>query len=1022
MSLTGGSKFILTGGANYQIARSLRFRSTNSAYLTRTPGVAGSRTTFTISAWVKRSELGGAGYSIFDATDASKECLLVFGGSAPDQLQFYHHNGATYDFNYISAGRYRDPSAWMHVVVAMNTTLSGNAMCSIYVNGSEISYDTRTNPSASFSTNMNSTTAHRIGMESRVNRWYMDGFVSEFNFIDGQQLTPSSFGQTDATTGAWNPIKYTGTYGTNGFYLKGDDPLGAAPIAAAIGGNDTYTKGLWHGNSLGDSAWNRGSDHALTATGGTISSTQTKLGLANSLKTVAASSQYFRTDAHADFQINATSGNANDFTFDFWFYNTGNANPYPIFSLLDIGYPGLLSVGYNQFYSSSNSSTWDIASSKSLGGGQTANTWNHYAFVRSGSTWYIFVNGTQVDTWTSSLAPYYSSNYLQIGRAQGGTYYSDGYYQEIRWSKGIARWTGTFTPPAKPYSGGFGSDYSGNANDFYPSGMSNTAGVTNDSLVDTPTNYGTDTGAGGEVRGNYCTWNPLNKHASAGLTDGNLSFNSGGSVSVHRGVQGTLGSTSKFYGEITTSGGTTGMVCIFGANKLLQDMTQANNHGGYAWSFGLGYATNASGWYAGTNVTQANGSSTNVVDGTWGIAVDPAAGKAWMRNSAGSWIGGGDPAAGTSPTFTWTADGDAWTFGCSTYNVAATFLFIINAGQRPFAYAAPSGFKALCTQNLPDPAILKPKNYMDVNLRTGTGAAFNVTGIGFQPDLVWSKGRSGATDHAMYDSVRGVQKDIGSNLSTAETTEAQGITAFNSDGFSGGTLAKLNTSAATYVDWLFKKGATPGFDIVSYTGNGANRTIAHALGVAPKMMLIKDRSGVNSWRAYHSSLPTSATNGLVLNGTNAAIGPDATLWNSADPTSSVFSLGSAANLNTNLDTYIAYLFAEVAGFSKFGSYTGNGSTDGPPVWCGFRPKFVLLKRYDSTSFWQIRDTTRFPSNGALSEIYCNLSNAEIGFVDDQDNLSNGFKLRRAADEQNASGGTYIFAAFAEAPFKTARAR
>ena len=650
------------------------------------------------------------------------------------------------------------------------------------------------------------------------------------------------------------------------------------------------------------------------------------------------------------------------------------------------------------------------AQNTSCAGFNVASSLHYIARYPDGSNYYfdglmaetIFIDG-------QALAP---SSFGQIDLVTGvwvpiaytGTYGSNGFRLDMYGDGTLSATTG------------IGHDASGTGNNWANSGFSVTAGVTNDSLVDTPTNYGIDTGAGGEVRGNYCTLNPLWKGANQTLSNGNLTSVKASGTTISD-VWGTFPLTvGKWYFECTvTALATTAYIGVGqggGIGEALDDLALSATSYFYASVDGSKKYGNSSDAYG----------STFTAGDVIGCAVDMDNGKIWWRKN-GTWQASGDPAAGTNAAYTdlLTRGSNAFLPFSSTNGASNSNTLDWNFGQRPYAATAPSGFKALCTQNLPNPAIAKPSLYMDVNTRAGTGAAFSVTGKGFQPDLVWSKGRSGATDHAIYDSVRGVQKDIGSNLSTAETTETQGITAFNSDGFSGGTLAKLNTSAATYVDWLFKKGATPGIDIVSYTGNGANRTIAHALGVAPKMMLIKDRSGTNSWRVYHASLPTSATNGLLLNGTNAAIGPDATLWNSADPTSSVFSLGSAANVNTNLDTYIAYLFAEVAGFSKFGSYTGNGSADGPFVWCGFRPRWILIKSAVAAVGWVMFDTARDSYNVSVNSLVPSATSAESSANSTFDFLSNGFKLRNIDSTGNGSG-TYIFAAFAESPFKTARAR
>ena len=231
---------------------------------------------------------------------------------------------------------------------------------------------------------------------------------------------------------------------------------------------------------------------------------------------------------------------------------------------------------------------------------------------------------------------------------------------------------------------------------------------------------------------------------------------------------------------------------------------------------------------------------------------------------------------------------------------------------------------------------------MDATLRTGTGATASVSSLGFQPDLVWIKSRSAATDHGLYDAVRGVQKQIESNTTTAETTETTGLTAFNSNGYTVGALAQLNTSAATYVDWTWKEGATPGFDIVTWTADGTSpRNISHSLGAVPKLIITKQRSpSADNWFTYHASL--GATKNVRLDETSAAL-TQTGAWNNTAPTSSQFTTGNFANFTTNGNSLVAYLWSEIEGFSKISIYTGNGSADGPFVWCGFQAPLAFHK-------------------------------------------------------------------------------
>jgi len=328
---------------------------------------------------------------------------------------------------------------------------------------------------------------------------------------------------------------------------------------------------------------------------------------------------------------------------------------------------------------------------------------------------------------------------------------------------------------------------------------------------------------------------------------------------------------------------------------------------------------------------------------------------------------------------------------------------------------------------------------MAATLYTGTGASLavanTVNGVNFQPDFVWVKGRSGATDHALYDSVRGTTKDLISNATSAETTQATGLTAFGSTGFTVGALAKMNTSAATYVGWQWKAGGTAvsntagsitssvsanttaGFSVVTYMGTGANATVGHGLGVAPKMMIVKQRSAVNDWIVYHSVLGSGSAVYLNLTNANAA----ATAWNSTSPTSSVFSVGTSNIINQSGQTYVAYCFSEVAGYSKFGSYTGNGSADGPFVFTNFQPRYILLKS-TSTGDWVTYDSSRNPYNVEDLYLYPNSSAAEAGSGTPRiDFLSNGFKIRNTG-QSNVSGETIIYMAFASNPLKYSNAR
>jgi hypothetical protein len=332
-----------------------------------------------------------------------------------------------------------------------------------------------------------------------------------------------------------------------------------------------------------------------------------------------------------------------------------------------------------------------------------------------------------------------------------------------------------------------------------------------------------------------------------------------------------------------------------------------------------------------------------------------------------------------------------------------------------------------------------PTDYFNTVLYTGTGSSNARTGVGFKPDWVWIKGRSGATDHGLYDAVRGVQKQLESNNTDAETTEATGLTAFGTDGFTVGALAQLNTSSATYVAWNWlganttvsntsgtitstvSANTTSGFSIVSYTGTGATATVGHGLGVTPKMLIVKkrDTSGTD-WTVWGSVLGgTVGSEKITLEGTGAkTTGLNSSWFNNTAPTSTLFTIGTQSDLNSSGATYIGYCFAEVKGYSKFGGYTGNGNADGTFVYTGFKPAYVMIKlSSNSGDPWFIFDNKRTTYNVMSTFLFASSSAAEETNTNRNiDFLSNGFKLRNSDTSLNYSGYTYIYMAFAENPF------
>jgi hypothetical protein len=342
------------------------------------------------------------------------------------------------------------------------------------------------------------------------------------------------------------------------------------------------------------------------------------------------------------------------------------------------------------------------------------------------------------------------------------------------------------------------------------------------------------------------------------------------------------------------------------------------------------------------------------------------------------------------------------------------------------------------------PAITKPNLHFDASLYTGTGSALSVTNGGFQPDLIWIKPRSIIGSHGLFDSVRGVSKSLRSHDTRVEDTSSSGndLTAFNSNGFSVGTSSNIDTSTngATVVAWQWKAGGaavtntsgtissqvsantTAGFSVVTASASGTSPvTIGHGLGVAPSMIIGRVRNNTASWYVYHSSMV--ASDYLVLNST-AAKATSSNIWDTT-PTSTVFTVGNPQNgwngTTVGSYNYVFYCFAPVAGYSAFGSYTGNGSTDGAFIFTNFRPRFVLIRSTSNLREWFIVDTARNSFNVANSPLRANVTSVE-GTDTVLDMVSNGFKLRSSDTAFNGSGETYIYACFAENPFKYANAR
>ena len=655
----------------------------------------------------------------------------------------------------------------------------------------------------------------------------------------------------------------------------------------------------------------------------------------------------------------------------------------------------------------------------------------------------LYVNGIQVTSFSNTNYPSQNTDYQVNSTVQHtisyGAWYFDGYMADINFIDGQQLTPSSFGStnattgqwsPAK-YSGSYGTngfhltfanttstttlgyDTSGNSNNWTTNNISLTAGSTYDSMNDVPVAYSA-------TAANYCVLNPNNKGSSVTLSDGNLNY-SVPIVAAPSQAFSTIGlTTGKWYAELTL-GAANFMFGIWGNGSSAMTPNAYTTYYfdiiGYTGYFSL---EKSSGTITGI------GGGTAVVGNVYGLAIDvDAATLSFYQNN----------------TLRYTVSGMSFTgslfITVGVCTGSQTGASTINFGQQPFTYTPPSGYNALNTYNLPTPTIAQGNKYMDATLYTGNSSTQSITNAGgFKPDLVWGKDRSEALNNRLFDAVRGVSKALYSNNTTAETTES-GVTAFNSNGFTLGSDQGLNFASDSYVAWQWQAGAgssssntngtitstvsvstTAGFSILSYAGGqGANFTIGHGLSTAPSLIIAKSRSATADWGVYYTVNGVN-TNYMVLDTTAAQGSNGGTLAGGAYliSNSTTLQVGQTSFANA-ASSMIAYCWIPIAGFSAFGSYTGNGSTTGPFIYTGFQPKYVMVKRTDSNGNWVVLDEARSTYNSSTNELFPNLSNAEDTSGNFTSNiLSNGFQVTSTNSDSNASGGTYIYACFASNPF------
>ena len=613
-----------------------------------------------------------------------------------------------------------------------------------------------------------------------------------------------------------------------------------------------------------------------------------------------------------------------------------------------------------------------------------------------------FIDGTQVTA--DSFGE--TKEGVWIPKAYTGSYGTNGFY--LKFDQ-----TGTGTASAST----IGADSSGNNNHLTSTNLS-----ANDSNIpDSPTN-------------NFCTMNPLalSNTGSADFKIGNTKI----TLADNEEAFGTVGvSSGKWYFELDhqSSASSNNKIAVGIADADAPNNNEQVNYGHQATTWGVGDIISVAVDVDNETITFRKNNVAIETDTDWSS-------KGWTTivpiltsgNSAGDETGmlnfGGDSSFNTNQTAQGNSDEN---------------------GHGDFYYTPPSGYLALCSANLPEPTISplngkQPSDYFNTALYNGDSSGHTVTGVGFQSSFTWIKSRTLSESHQIYDSFRGAFKSVRPNESGAESTfSSKGLSSWNSDGFvlTDGNN-RVTDDGDTYVSWNWRgndgasaasnsDGSTAsevivnteaGFSIVSYTGTGSTTTIGHGLGKKPSTMWIKNRDSSMNWTNYFDTTAMGATKVLFFD-LNNVLGDSTTPFNDTEPTTSVFTVGSSGGTNASSDKYIAYCFTNIEGYSKVGQYSGNNDADGPFIYTGFRPAWLIIKRTDDTKNWHLTDNKRDTHNRSITRLFPNLSddeNAASGYAIDL--VSNGIKIRNTDTDTNASGGTYIYTAFAEMPFKYANAR
>ena len=915
-SLGSPNPFFIAGKKAYEVERSLRFNDDDGAYLERTPSSAGNRKKWTFSAWIKRSGLGFE-QRIFGGKANASHIYL----DSNDKLTWdlANEDSGTPSANLLTSQVFRDVSAWFHLVCALDTdnSTADNRM-KIYFNGTEVtSFSTRSNPSSGYATNaINAASVHTIGRRlssQGSDGMRFDGYMAEINFIDGQQYDPSYFGETNPITGQWNPKKYVGSYGTNGFYLNFSDNSGttATTLGKDSSGNsnnftpNNFSVAAGAGNdSLEDTPTNNFATMNPLVPSPSATWANGNLDLAGT-----SSSQYSQNNTST---FGVSSGK---WYVEVKYTNDGTTNTYV----------GICPI--------TTSATTNLTNNVTDG-----------AVIRMDNT--LFIEGSAPSSGTS----------ISSGDIIGIALDMDN--QKVWFSV-----QGTYVLSGNPSTGANATFDGITAGETIAICARPLSGTLNFNFGQRAFTYTPPTGFQALNSANLPDPTILlpNKHFDTVIYSGD-----GNSTRSITGVQfqpdwlwlkiRSASYNHKLYDAVRGAGS---LKALCSSTTGAEGSDLDNSTYGFVNSFDAN----------GFSVTKGS-SSTSFTNGGSATYV------AWNWNA-------GDTDGKTYTVTVVDDSGNKYRF--DGFGTSAVTLDLAEGGTYIFNYPSAHPFRFSTTSD-----------------GTHGGGSEYTTGVTVLSSTSIQIVVAASAPQLHYFCT--IHSGMGGAINTNSTLGSS-----NFDGSIQSTV-KANTTA--------------GFSIITYTGTGSSTTVGHGLGVKPDAIIIKCRSNTDNWMVYHNR----KNNGvdpedyyLELNSTSA--GPNSTaMLNDTAPTSTVVTIGSDNSVNGSSRTYVMYCFSAVSSYSKFGSYTGNGSSDGTFVFTGFRPAWIMLKRTDSSNNWHIADNKRQnPFNVVTAQIYPNLANAEVA-QSDLDIVSNGFKIRNSANFENANNGIYIYLAFAEAPFRNARAR